>query len=100
MRSIPNWISCLHANSWIFGPFLDILINFLKSKPDLDFPNFLFQIHFESEEVSMDKVVPLFKFFKTIFYFKIFALLSGPHPSASPVSAPTARLCAACPRAS
>jgi hypothetical protein len=38
--TIPDWISYLHANSWIFGPFLAILINFLKSKTDLDFPNF------------------------------------------------------------
>jgi hypothetical protein len=36
MRSVPNWISYLHANSWIFNPFLAILINFLKSKIDLD----------------------------------------------------------------
>jgi hypothetical protein len=40
MRSDANRISYLHANSWIVGPFLAILINFLKSKIDLDFPNF------------------------------------------------------------
>jgi hypothetical protein len=40
IRSVSNWISYLHANSWIFGSFLDILINFLNSKRDLDFPNF------------------------------------------------------------
>jgi hypothetical protein len=30
MKSVPNWISYLHANCWIFDPFLAILINFLK----------------------------------------------------------------------
>jgi hypothetical protein len=69
MKSVPNQISYLHANSWSFGPFLAILINFLKLKTDLDFPN-LKKIHFEYEEVSMDKVVHFFKSFKTIFYFK------------------------------
>jgi hypothetical protein len=28
--SVPNIISYHHANSWIFGPFLAILNNFLK----------------------------------------------------------------------
>jgi hypothetical protein len=32
MKSVTNWISYLHANSWIFGPFLTILIKF-KIKP-------------------------------------------------------------------
>jgi hypothetical protein len=71
MRSVPNWIYYLHANYWIFSPPLAILFNFLKSKTDLDFPNFFeFKINFESEEVPMDKVVPLFKSFRTIFYLK------------------------------
>jgi hypothetical protein len=30
MKSVPNWISYLHANSWIFTPFLAILIDFLN----------------------------------------------------------------------
>jgi hypothetical protein len=40
MKTVSNSISYLHANSWIFGPFLDILINFQKLKTDIDFPNF------------------------------------------------------------
>jgi hypothetical protein len=32
MKSVSNWISYLPSNSWIFDPFLDILINFLMSK--------------------------------------------------------------------
>jgi uncharacterized protein involved in cysteine biosynthesis len=40
MGSVPDWISYLHANFWIFGPLLAILINFLKSKIDIEFPNF------------------------------------------------------------
>jgi hypothetical protein len=70
MQSVPNWISYLHANSKIFIPFLAILINFLKSKIDLDSPKFWFKIHFEYEEVHMEKVVPFFKSFKIIFYFE------------------------------
>jgi hypothetical protein len=49
-----------------------ILINFLKSKIDLNLPKFSFQIHFEYEEVPMKKFVPLCKSFKTIFYFNFF----------------------------
>jgi hypothetical protein len=30
MRSVSNSISYLHTNSWIVGPFIAILINFLK----------------------------------------------------------------------
>jgi hypothetical protein len=33
-------ISYFHANSWIFYPFLAILINFINSKTDLEFPKF------------------------------------------------------------
>jgi hypothetical protein len=40
MRSVPIWISYLLANSWIFSTFLAILINFIKSKTDLNFPKF------------------------------------------------------------
>jgi hypothetical protein len=36
--------------------------------------DFSFEIHFESEEVSMKKVAHLFEIFKTIFYFKFFRL--------------------------
>jgi hypothetical protein len=43
MISIPNWISYLHANFWIFSPPLAILFNFLKSKTYLDFPKFTIQ---------------------------------------------------------
>jgi hypothetical protein len=46
----------------------------LEPKSDLGFPEFLFEIHFESEDVPMEKVVPLFKPFGNIFYFKIFQL--------------------------
>jgi hypothetical protein len=41
----------------------------LNFKPR-SFSEFSFKIHIESEEVPMDKVVPLFKPFKNIFYFK------------------------------
>jgi hypothetical protein len=40
MKSVPNGISYSNAKSWIFGPFLNILNNFQKSKTDLQFPNF------------------------------------------------------------
>jgi hypothetical protein len=40
IKNVPNWISYLHPNSWIFDPFLDVLINFLNLKTDLNFPNF------------------------------------------------------------
>jgi hypothetical protein len=43
----------------------------LNSKPR-NFSEFLFEIHFESGEIPMEKVVPFFKHFATIFYFKIF----------------------------
>jgi hypothetical protein len=73
MKSIPNYISYLHVNSWIFSPFLDILINFLKSKTDIDFL-FLFKIQFKSKEFPITKVVPWFKYFNPIFYLKLFEL--------------------------
>jgi hypothetical protein len=73
-RSVPNWISYLHANSWNFSPFLSILIKFLKSKIDINFPKFSFEMHFKSGEVPMEDVVHLFKSFTTIFYFKNFDL--------------------------
>jgi hypothetical protein len=44
----------------------------LEPKSDLGFPEFYFEIHFESGEVPMDKVIYLIKSFKTIFYFEIF----------------------------
>jgi hypothetical protein len=31
MKSVKNWISYLHANSWIFIPHLAILFNFQNS---------------------------------------------------------------------
>jgi hypothetical protein len=43
----------------------------LNSKPRKFF-EFSFEIHSESEEVSIEKVVHLFETFKTIFYFKFF----------------------------
>jgi hypothetical protein len=43
MKSVPNWISYLHENSWIFCPPLAILLNFLISKIGLDFPKFIIQ---------------------------------------------------------
>jgi hypothetical protein len=36
------------------------------------FSEFSFKVQFESEEVSMEKVINLFKPLKIIFYFKIF----------------------------
>jgi hypothetical protein len=48
----------------------EILVN---SKP-IRFSIFSFDIHYESEEVPMDKVVPFFKSITTIFYFKNFEL--------------------------
>jgi hypothetical protein len=38
----------------------------------LEFYEFSFEIHYESEEVPTEKDVPLFKSFTTIFYFKFF----------------------------
>jgi hypothetical protein len=35
-----------------------------------NFPEFLFDIHFEYEEVSIRKIVPYFNYFPTIFYFE------------------------------
>jgi hypothetical protein len=52
--------------------FLAILINFLNSKIDLDYPKFLFKIPSESKGVSMEKVVHLFEIFKTVFYLKFY----------------------------
>jgi hypothetical protein len=74
MKSVQNWISYIHANSWSFSPFIAILIIFLMSKTDLDFPKFSFEIHFESGDVTMEEVVPFFKAFSTILYFQIFEL--------------------------
>jgi hypothetical protein len=39
-------------------------------KTYLDFPKFSFAIHFESGDVPMEELVPFFKTFSTIFYFK------------------------------
>jgi hypothetical protein len=50
--------------------FSQILLNF-KCRSLSDFS---FEIHFESEEVHMEKVVPSFKFLTTIFYFNLFEL--------------------------
>jgi hypothetical protein len=47
-----------------------ILLNF---KPR-SFSEFSFIFHFESQEVPIEKVVPFFKTFTTIFYFKFFEL--------------------------
>jgi hypothetical protein len=62
MRSVPYWISYLHANSWIYNPFIAILIKFLKSKTDIVFPNF------DSKSIlNMEKVVPFLKTLKSYF---------------------------------
>jgi hypothetical protein len=45
----------------------------LNSKPR-NFFEFSFELHFESEKVPMEKVVPLIKTFKTILYFRFFEL--------------------------
>jgi hypothetical protein len=37
-----------------------------------NFSKFSFEIHFETGEVPKEKVVPFFKTFTTIFYFKLF----------------------------
>jgi hypothetical protein len=55
-----------------FYSTLAILINFLNSKIDLKFQKIQFKIHFGSKEIPMEKVVPFFKIFTTIFYFKFF----------------------------
>jgi hypothetical protein len=36
------------------------------------FSEFSFEIHLKFKEVTMDKVVPFFKSFRTIFYMKFF----------------------------
>jgi hypothetical protein len=41
-------------------------------KSDIGFPDFLFEIHFESREVPIDKLVPCLIPYKSIFFFKIF----------------------------
>jgi hypothetical protein len=45
----------------------------LNSKPR-KFSKFSFEIHFESGEVPMEKIIPFFKPLTTIFYFKFFDL--------------------------
>jgi hypothetical protein len=72
MKSVSNWILYLHANFWIFSPPLAILFNFLNSKIDLEFPNFLFHFHHESGEAPMVKVVHLFKTCWPIFLLEFF----------------------------
>jgi hypothetical protein len=41
----------------------------VQKRNSIKFLDFSFKIHFESEEVSMDKIVHLFKIFRNIFYF-------------------------------
>jgi hypothetical protein len=72
MKSIQNWVSYLHENSYIFSPSLAILYNFLEPNLELESPNFYFKLQLESEDVSMEKVVHHFDIFKNIFYFKFF----------------------------
>jgi hypothetical protein len=48
----------------------EISINFSLFPTHRKFPKFLFEIYFESEEVSISKVVPYLKYFSVIFYFK------------------------------
>jgi hypothetical protein len=70
--------------SWTLGGNIGILSKFypnLKFKEEIlvnfkprRFSNFSFEIHFESEEASMEKVAPHFKSFKFIFYFKFLEL--------------------------
>jgi hypothetical protein len=43
----------------------------LNSEPR-NFSEFLFEIHLKYGEVPMEKVLPFFKTFTTIFYFKLF----------------------------
>jgi hypothetical protein len=45
----------------------------LNPKPR-NFPEFLFEIHFESGGVPMEEIVLFFKSFSTVFYFKFFEL--------------------------
>jgi hypothetical protein len=51
----------------------ETVVNSLKFKPR-DILDFVFEIHFESEETSMEKVVHLSQIFKTIFYSKFLEL--------------------------
>jgi hypothetical protein len=74
MKSVPNWISYHHANCWISGPFVAILIIFLNSKTNLEFSIFLLKIHFGCEDIHMEKVVPFIETLRTIFCFKFFEL--------------------------
>jgi hypothetical protein len=48
----------------------------MNSKPR-KFSEFSFEIHLEIGEVPMEKVVPFFKTFTTIFYFKFLKLMKG-----------------------
>jgi hypothetical protein len=70
--SYPNFIQIGSSKK----KFYSILSN---SKPR-NFSEFSFEMHFESEEVPMETVVPFSKTFTTIFYFKFLDLrtiLSG-----------------------
>jgi hypothetical protein len=64
----------LHLN---LKPQEEILSNSSNSNPRC-FSEFSFKIHFEYEEVSTKKVVPFFKLFIIIIYFKFFELKKVP----------------------
>jgi hypothetical protein len=44
----------------------------LELKSDLGFLEFYFEIHFESGELPMDKVVPCLILYNSVFYLKFF----------------------------
>jgi hypothetical protein len=57
-----------------FHPNLKLQEEILLNPKPRNFSEFSFEIHYESGEVPMDEVVPLFKTFSTIFYFNFFEL--------------------------
>jgi hypothetical protein len=57
-----------------FHPNLKLQEEILLNPKPRKFSEFSFEIHYESGEVPMDEVVPLFKTFSTIFYFNFFEL--------------------------
>jgi hypothetical protein len=71
-RSVPNLISHLHPNSWIFSPFLAIQFIFLKPKSDLDFPKFIIQNPLRIWRISYEEGCSSLQILQKIFYLKIF----------------------------
>jgi hypothetical protein len=57
-----------------FHPNLKFQEEILLNPKPRNFPEFLFEIHFESGGVPMEEIVLFFKSFSTVFYFKFFEL--------------------------